>query len=67
MAARYFQVLPRLPWCLVTGSTIVGAILVSALASYSLARLRFRGNQLIFILCIGGMMPLPAGHADSAV
>ena len=44
---------------LVTGSTIVGAILVSALASYSLARFRFRGNQLIFILCMGGMMLSP--------
>ena len=44
---------------LVTGSTIVGAILVSALASYSLARFRFKGNQLIFILCMGGMMLSP--------
>ena len=44
---------------LVTGSTIVGAILVSAVASYSLARFRFRGNQLIFILSKGGMMLSP--------
>ncbi len=41
---------------LVTGSTIFGAIFVSALASYSLSRFRFRGNQLIFFLCMGGMM-----------
>lgn len=44
---------------LVTGSTIFGAILVSALASYSLSRFRFKGNQLIFILCMGGMMLSP--------
>lgn len=44
---------------LVTGSTIVGAILVSALAAYSLSRFRFKGNQLIFILCMGGMMLSP--------
>ena len=31
----------------------------SVLASYSLARFRFRGNQLIFILCMGGMMLSP--------
>lgn len=44
---------------LVTGSTIIGSILVAALASYSLARFRFRGNQLIFVLCMGGMMLSP--------
>ena len=44
---------------LVTGSTIFGAIFAAALASYSLARFRFRGNQLIFVLCMGGMMLSP--------
>lgn len=44
---------------LVTGSTILGAILVASLASYSLARFRFKGNQLIFVLCMGGMMLSP--------
>lgn len=44
---------------LVTASTIVGSIFIAALASYSLARFRFKGNQLIFILCMGGMMLSP--------
>lgn len=44
---------------LVTGSTIFGAIFAASLASYSLARFRFRGNQLIFVLCMGGMMLSP--------
>lgn len=44
---------------LVTGSTILGALFVSSLASYALARFRFRGNQLLFILCMGGMMLSP--------
>lgn len=44
---------------LVTGTTIVGAIVVAALASYSLARFRFRGNQVLFVICMGGMMLSP--------
>ena len=44
---------------LVTGSTIFGAIAVAALASYSLARFRFKGNQVLFLLCMGGMMLSP--------
>ena len=44
---------------LVTGSTIFGAIATAALASYSLARFRFKGNQLLFLFCMGGMMLSP--------
>lgn len=44
---------------LVTASTIFGSIFIAALASYSLARFRFKGNQLIFVLCMGGMMLSP--------
>ena len=52
--SRYF-----LNSVLVTGATIVLTIFSAALASYSLARFRFRGNQLVFMLCMGGMMLSP--------
>lgn len=44
---------------LVTGSTIFLAIAAASLASYALARFRFKGNQLIFLMCMGGMMLSP--------
>lgn len=44
---------------LVTGATIAGVVMVASLASYSLARFRFCGSQLIFVLCMGGMMLSP--------
>ena len=52
--SRYF-----LNSVLVTGATIVLTIFSAALGSYSLARFRFRGNQLVFMLCMGGMMLSP--------
>ncbi|MDO4483816.1 MAG: carbohydrate ABC transporter permease [Clostridia bacterium] len=44
---------------LVTGSTVIGAILFAALAAYALARFRFRGSQIIFAMIMGGMMLSP--------
>lgn len=44
---------------LVTGSTIFLATVAASLASYSLSRFRFKGNQLIFLMCMGGMMLSP--------
>ena len=49
--SRYF-----LNSVLVTGATIGLTIFAAALGSYALARFRFRGNQLVFTLCMGGMM-----------
>lgn len=44
---------------LVTGCTIVFTIMIAALASYALACFRFKGSQVIFILCMAGMMLSP--------
>lgn len=44
---------------IVTVSTIALTIFSAALASYALSRFRFKGNALIFILCMGGMMLSP--------
>ena len=44
---------------LVTGATIALTIFAASLGSYALARFRFRGNQLVFMLCMGGMMLSP--------
>lgn len=44
---------------IVTGSTIIAVLLMAALAAYSLARFRFKGNGLIFMMCMGGMMLSP--------
>lgn len=52
--SRYF-----LNSVLVTLSTIALTIFSAALGSYALARFRFRGNQLIFMMCMGGMMLSP--------
>ena len=52
--SRYF-----LNSVLVTVSTIALTIFAAALGSYALARFRFRGNQLIFLMCMGGMMLSP--------
>ncbi len=52
--SRYF-----LNSLLVTCSTIFLTIFSAALGSYALARFRFRGSQLIFFMCMGGMMLSP--------
>ena len=52
--SRYF-----LNSVLVTGSTIALTLFCAALGSYALARFRFRGNQIIFLMCMGGMMLSP--------
>ncbi len=43
----------------VTLSTIVLCIFVAVLVSYALARFQFKGKNLIFVLCMGGMMLSP--------
>ncbi|MDD9269548.1 carbohydrate ABC transporter permease [Paenibacillus sp. GCM10023248] len=40
----------------VTVVSVVLIVLISALASYPLSRLKFRGNKLLFLLFISGMM-----------
>ena len=42
-----------------TCATIALTIFAASLGSYALARFRFRGNQLVFMLCMGGMMLSP--------
>ena len=44
---------------IVTGVSLTGILLFSAMAAYVLARFQFRGNRLIFIYFISGMM-IPA-------
>ncbi|MEA4897312.1 carbohydrate ABC transporter permease [Bacillota bacterium Meth-B3] len=44
---------------LVTASTIVLCVSIAALASYGLVSYRFRGNSLVFLMGMGGMMLAP--------
>ena len=44
---------------IVTVSTMLLTIFSAALAAYSLSRFRFKGNALIFMACMGGMMLSP--------
>jgi multiple sugar transport system permease protein len=41
---------------IITLPSIAGALLLSSMAAYALARFRFRGNRLILMLFVGGMM-----------
>ena len=41
---------------IVTGASLAGILLVSAMASYVLARFAFRGNRALFVYFISGMM-----------
>ncbi len=43
----------------VTLCTIALCITIAVLTSYALVRYRFRGSQLIFLMCMGGMMLSP--------
>lgn len=43
----------------VTASTIALCVSAAALAAFGLSRYKFRGNSLIFVLCMGGMMLSP--------
>lgn len=43
----------------VTLSTIVLCITIAALAAFSLARYKFKGAGIVFVLCMGGMMLSP--------
>lgn len=43
----------------VTCCTVVGTILISALAAFILSRFEFKGKKIIFILVIGGLMLSP--------
>lgn len=45
---------------IVAGSLIVGTILISSLAGFALARLKFRGKNVVFILLLVSMM-IPGG------
>lgn len=44
---------------LVTGCAVILTVFFSALASYVLARFRFKGRNLVFIFILGGMMISP--------
>jgi len=41
---------------IVTGLSLAGILVVGALASYALARFRFRGSRALYVLFISGMM-----------
>jgi N-acetylglucosamine transport system permease protein len=41
---------------IVTGLSLAGILALGALASYALARFRFRGNRLVYVFFISGMM-----------
>lgn len=42
-----------------TACTIVLCVSIAALAAFALSRYKFKGNKLIFVLCMGGMMLSP--------
>lgn len=43
----------------VTLCTVALCVVIAALAAFALSRYRFRGNSVIFVLCMGGMMLSP--------
>ncbi len=64
--SNYHEAVTRLPVLrflmnslLITGASVVGAVLTSSMAGYALARMRFRGRRLCFALVILSML-IPA-------
>lgn len=60
---NYLEAVTTLPFhryllntCIITASNIVGILLSSALVAYGFARLKFKGRDTLFLVCISTMM-----------
>ena len=60
---NYIEAVSTLPFhryllntCIIVGCTIVGTLFSSSLAAFAFSRLRFKGRDTLFLVCIGTMM-----------